>query len=112
MHCWQSKPVTWVWLLLSSYSATTRTTPLTKISWISAVRIYTTSEEGGVGVKAALQSHGAGGGDCDCQSHFLSLRYCYMTDYGSHRALYVARSGIDALMLHKLGRGRILGPFM
>jgi len=43
---------------LSSDPATIRTTPITEISWISAIRILTTSEEEEVGVKAALQSHG------------------------------------------------------
>jgi hypothetical protein len=84
-------------LSLRSDSATTWTTPIIEISWISTVRIMTTSEEEEAGVNAALQSHGAEGGDRDCKSHFLSLRYCCMTDYGSHRAPY---SGIDALTVN------------
>ena len=35
------------------------------------------------------------------------VQYCYMMDYGSHFALYIACSGIDALML--LEKGRMLG---
>jgi hypothetical protein len=57
----------------------------------------TTSEEEEAGVNAALQSHGAEGGDRDCKSHFLSLRCCCMTDYGSHRA---PCSGIDAFTIN------------
>lgn len=58
----------------------------------------TTLKDEEADVKAAVQSYGAGGGDRDCKSHFLSLRYYYMMDYGSHCALYSACSGLDALI--------------